>query len=76
MNYNNKINHLALIMDGNLRWAKKNNLTAKNGYLKGLNKINEVIDLCIKEKIKYLTLYALSTENKKRNSINIIYKIT
>ena len=62
-------------MDGNLRWAKKNNLTAKDGYLKGLNKINEVIDLCIKEKIKYLTLYALSTENKKRNSINVIYKI-
>ena len=45
------------------------------GKKKGLNKINEVIDLCIKEKIKYLTLYALSTENKKRNSINIIYKI-
>ena len=62
-------------MDGNLRWAKKNNLIAKDGYLKGLNKINEVIDLCINEKIKYLTLYALSTENKKRNSINIIYKI-
>ena len=39
-------------MDGNLRWAKKNNLIAKDGYLKGLNKINEVIDLCINEKIK------------------------
>ena len=47
-------------MDGNLRWAKKNNLIAKDGYLKGLNKINEVIDLCIREKIKYLTLYSTS----------------
>ena len=62
-------------MDGNLRWSKKHKITAQKGYIQGLNKINEIIDICLERKIKYLTLYALSTENNKRTSVNIIYKI-
>ena len=72
---NNNINHLAMIMDGNARWSKKNSLPKKDGYKKGLKKINQVIDICIKKNIKYLTLYALSTENIKRSSVNIIFDI-
>ena len=71
----NKINHLAIIMDGNLRWSKKHKITAQKGYIRGLNKINEIIDICLEKKIKHLTLYALSTENNKRASVKIIYKI-
>ncbi len=62
-------------MDGNARWARKNSFSPKKGYLEGLNKIYEVIDICIDSKIKYLTLYTLSTENIKRSSINLIYEI-
>ena len=62
-------------MDGNLRWSKKHKITAQKGYIQGLNKINEIIDICLERKIKYLTLYALSTENNKRTSVKIIYKI-
>ena len=53
-------------MDGNLRWAKKNNLIAKDGYLKGLNKINEVYTNESKKinRIKYLAeKYNLKSEN-------------
>ena len=62
-------------MDGNARWAYKKNISKKEGYINGLDKINEVIDLCFENRIKYLTLFALSSENIKRPTVNIIYKI-
>ena len=62
-------------MDGNKRWSKKNNLHLKDGYIKGLNKINEIVDYCILKKIPNLSLYALSTENFKRDNVNIIFNI-
>ena len=62
----NIINHVAFIMDGNLRWSKKKKISKKEGYQKGLNKINEIIDLFLEKKIKFLTLFALSNENMKR----------
>ena len=52
-----------MIMDGNKRWAKNNKISLKQGYQKGLNKLREIISICLKHKIKYLTVYALSTEN-------------
>ena len=75
MIFSNKINHVAMIMDGNARWAKSKKISFKEGYIKGLNKIKEVVDLCIENKIKFLTLYALSSENIKRPNISIIYEI-
>ena len=71
----NNINHVAMIMDGNARWAKQNKVSKKVGYQKGLNKINQIIDICIENKIKHLTLFALSTENFQRSSIKIIFEI-
>ena len=66
-----KINHIDIIMDGNQRWSKINNYSLQKGYIKGLEKISEVCNICLDNKIKNLTLFALSTENKKRPTINI-----
>lgn len=62
----NKLNHLAIIMDGNGRWAKKRGLIRTNGHNEGAKKVDEIAQFCINEKIKNLTLYAFSTENWKR----------
>ena len=62
-------------MDGNQRWSKKNNLKMIDGYVKGLEKIEEITDYCLKFKIKTLTVYALSSENFKRSSINILFNL-
>ena len=72
---NNKLEHIAFILDGNKRWAKKNNLTIKDAYKKGLENINLLIKNCLELKLPYLTLFTLSSENIKRKSINNIYEI-
>ena len=67
--------HVAVIMDGNSRWAKKNNLSKEEGYTEGIKKLQSLITSCIKFKIKFLTVFALSTENKNRKDINILYSL-
>ena len=62
-------------MDGNQRWSKKNNISIDDGYYKGFFKLKEIVKYCIDEKIKHLTVYALSTENLKRDSVKNIFKI-
>tara|TARA_Y100001970_G_C14183905_1_gene831408 strand:- start:860 stop:1510 length:651 start_codon:yes stop_codon:yes gene_type:complete len=62
-------------MDGNKRWSDSNGVSLKNGYIQGFNKIEEIIKICITKKIKYLTLYALSSENIKRSSVSLIYEV-
>ena len=64
-----------MIMDGNKRWSKLNNVSLKEGYLKGLYKIKEIAKICIEKNIKHLTLFALSSENIKRPSVSIIFDI-
>ena len=59
--------HLACIMDGNRRWAKKHGMFAYKGYSEGLEAIKKVIGFCIKKKIKFLSLYAFSSENFRRS---------
>ena len=71
----NKINHIAFILDGNKRWSIKEKTSILKGYEKGLEKINLISNYAIDNKINYLTLYTLSSENIKRNSVNQIYKI-
>jgi len=71
----NKLEHIALILDGNKRWAKKNNVTLKKAYKEGLKNISELITNCLKIQIPYLTLFALSSENIKRNSVNNIFQV-
>ncbi|SKA87047.1 Undecaprenyl pyrophosphate synthetase [Caloramator quimbayensis] len=63
----NKIpKHIAMIMDGNGRWAKKRNLPRSFGHKAGVETIREIVKTCSKLGVKYLTLYAFSTENWKR----------
>ena len=58
--------HIAVIMDGNGRWAKKKFLPRIVGHNKGLESARKVIEYCIKYNVKTLTIYAFSTENWKR----------
>ncbi|MCD7964135.1 MAG: isoprenyl transferase [Rikenellaceae bacterium] len=55
--------HLAVIMDGNGRWAKARGLDRFHGHIQGVESIRRTVELCIEHGIKYLTLYAFSTEN-------------
>jgi undecaprenyl diphosphate synthase len=58
--------HIAIIMDGNGRWAKKKFLNRIGGHVKGVNAVREVVTACRELGIKVLTLYAFSIENWKR----------
>jgi undecaprenyl diphosphate synthase len=58
--------HIAIIMDGNGRWAKKRNMPRIFGHKQGENSVREITTACAELKVKYLTLYAFSTENWKR----------
>ena len=62
----NPINHVAIIMDGNGRWGLKHKGSRNQGHKEGLKTIEKIIETTITKKIKYLTLYAFSTENWKR----------
>jgi len=58
--------HVAVIMDGNGRWAKKRKLPRLEGHRAGARSVREVVETCARLGIKYLTLYAFSKENWKR----------
>ena len=63
---NSNIKHIAIIMDGNRRWAKQNNLETSQGHKKGAEVLERIAKYCNKIGLKYLTVYAFSTENWKR----------
>ena len=66
----NKINHLAVIMDGNRRWARKNSLDILLGHSKGgIDAARLSVKFCLEQSISYLSLYAFSLENFKRSSV-------
>ena len=64
--------HVAFIMDGNRRWAKKNNLPIIDGHKKGAEIIKKIVSKSIKLNIKYLTFYGFSTENWNRSKVEVI----
>ena len=72
---NNNPEHIAFILDGNKRWAKKNNTNLKKAYTLGLENISDLINNSLEIKLKYLTLFTLSSENIKRQSINNIFQV-
>ena len=59
-------NHIAIIMDGNGRWAKKRFLPRVAGHIKGVQAVKKTVKACVKNNIKHLTLFAFSSENWKR----------
>ena len=62
----NPLKHVAIIMDGNGRWGLKHKNSRNAGHKEGLNVVQKIIKAAIKKKIRFLTLYAFSTENWKR----------
>jgi undecaprenyl diphosphate synthase len=73
----NKLNHVAIIMDGNGRWGLKKGKSRNYGHLKGLKTVETVIKTSIKEKIPYLTLYTFSTENwsRPKKEVNFLFEL-
>ena len=69
----NPLNHVAIIMDGNGRWGLKHKNIRNEGHKAGLDTVEKIIKESIKQKIKYLTLYAFSTENWNRPKKEIKY---
>ena len=69
----NPLNHVAIIMDGNGRWGLKYRNSRNAGHKEGLKTVEKIIKASIKNKIKFLTLYAFSTENWKRPKKEINY---
>ncbi len=73
----NPLNHVAIIMDGNGRWGLKNRNSRNAGHKAGIKTAEIIIKETINQKIKYLTLYAFSTENWKRpkDEVNYLLKL-
>jgi len=67
MDKENLPNHISIIMDGNRRWAKKRMLPVKLGHREGAKTLEKIVRYANKIEIKYLTVYAFSTENWKRS---------
>ncbi len=73
----NLLNHVAIIMDGNGRWGLKYKNSRNAGHKEGLNTVEKIIKESLRHKIKFLTLYAFSTENWKRpkKEINFLFSL-
>ena len=72
----NSINHVAIIMDGNGRWGLKHKNSRNKGHKAGLKSVEKIIKTSIDQNIKYLTLYAFSTENWKRPKQEVNYLLS
>ena len=73
----NPVKHVAIIMDGNGRWGINKGKTRNYGHKQGLKTVEKVIKVSLKKKIRYLTLYAFSTENWKRprKEVNYLFSL-
>ena len=73
----NPLNHVAIIMDGNGRWGLKNKDSRNKGHKAGLKTVEKIIKETINQKIKYLTLFAFSTENwnRPKKEINYLFNL-
>ena len=65
------LNHLAVIMDGNSRWASSRNLPSKAGHKEGVKIARLAVEYALEKKIEYLTLFAFSTENWLREEVEV-----
>lgn len=68
--------HVAIVMDGSGRWAKKKGLSRNEGHRVGIEKIRETVEMCLDIGIKFLTIYAFSCQNWKRprEEVNFLMK--
>ena len=70
------LNHLAIIMDGNRRWAVSNDLDVYEGHRKGAENLWSIVEKTNESNIKYLTLFGFSTENWKRSQKEVYYLLS
>ena len=70
-------NHIAIVLDGNRRWAKRNLIMSKHGHFKGANAVENLLDWCEEFDIKIITLYVLSAENldRKNEELEYLYEL-
>lgn len=68
---NNIPKHIAIIMDGNGRWAKSQGIKRIFGHKKGVNAVRSAVEACVEVGVEYLTLYAFSTENWNRPKVEV-----
>lgn len=73
MSDGNKLEHLAVIMDGNRRWAKEKSIMTTMGHKRGADVLVDIAKYCNEIGLKYLTVYAFSTENWKRTEEEVGY---
>ena len=73
----NPLNHVAIIMDGNGRWGLKHKNSRNKGHKAGLKTVEKIIKETINQKIKYLTLFAFSTENwnRPKKEVNYLFNL-
>jgi undecaprenyl diphosphate synthase len=73
----NPLNHVAIIMDGNGRWGLKHKNSRNTGHKAGLKTVEKIIKETINQKIKYLTLFAFSTENwnRPKKEVNYLFNL-
>jgi undecaprenyl diphosphate synthase len=69
--------HIAIIMDGNGRWAKKRSFPRAAGHKEGVNSVRDIVEACGQMGVRYLTLYTFSTENWKRpkNEVSMLMRL-
>ncbi|MDD5606130.1 MAG: polyprenyl diphosphate synthase [Patescibacteria group bacterium] len=65
--------HIAFVLDGNRRWARAQGLPTLEGHMRGMENIENIAQWCIEKDIKYLTMYAFSTENWDRSPEELDY---
>src|SRR5512141_332846 len=65
--------HVAIIMDGNGRWAKKRFLPRVGGHRKGVEAVREVVKSCMERNVEFLTLFAFSSENWRRPAEEVTF---
>lgn len=63
------INHIAFVMDGNRRWARKNGLLSNLGHRQGVKTVKTAIEFCLKKGIRFVSFYTFSIENFKRSEM-------
>lgn len=74
---NTKLSHVAFIMDGNGRWATKKNRERTFGHINGIKVIPEIVNIAIKNDIKYISFFAFSVENwnRPKEEVNFLFKL-
>ena len=76
MTKDNELKHIAIIMDGNGRWATRRGLPRSLGHKKGAEVVKNITRAAAEQGIQYLTLYAFSTENWQRSPEEVSYLMT